>query len=160
MVPLRRTLLVALTGLLLAACTRTALVAVPDERGLAGYRVGMTLVLRADRLLEAPAGTLSPAPPRLVRTASAADGAPGSVADYAAAPSRFPDVIAVVTAGTRLTVTGVERRTWPGLEAWFEVTARIDSGPLAERRVSLDALAARGADGRTPLVDPVEFAGP
>jgi hypothetical protein len=131
---------------------------VPDESAGPGYRAAMILELRQDRLLERPQGTLSGAPPELVRQGMTRPGKPVTIDEYRRSPQEFPEILGVAPAGTRLAVTSIVRRTYPGLEAWYEVTARITTGPYAGRLVSIDRLSAHGADGRTPLVDRTEFA--
>lgn len=130
----------------------------PDEAAGRGYRVGMMLELRSDRMLQEPAGTLSGVPPSLVRGSLRSTGGTGTIDDYRRNRAAFPDILGVVANGTRVVVTHIERRTCPGLEAWFEVKARIATGAFAGQAVSLDRISARGADGRSPPVDPAELA--
>lgn len=142
---------------LVTACGTTTVMSVPDTATARGYRVGMQLELRADRMLEQPTGTLNPAPPNLVREPLRAFPRRVTIEDYRRAPGDFPDIIGVVPAGTRLEVTRIDHRTYPGLEAWYEVRARILSGPYGGRAVALNHVSAHGP-GLIPLVDPEEFA--
>jgi hypothetical protein len=142
---------------LVAACSATPLESVPDERAGRGYRVGMPLALVADRMLENPTGTLSSAPPNLVRESLRITERRVTVEDYRRSRAAFPDILGIVPAGTQLVVTAIERKTNPGLDDWFEVTARFTSGPFHGREVSLDRISAHGADGRSPLIDPAEL---
>jgi hypothetical protein len=145
-------------GLLAVACSTTSLKSVPDSAVGPGYRVGMRLELLADRILERPQGTFNPAPPKLTRQASGATPIDVvRVEDYRRSPGAFPNIIGVLSAGTSLEVTRIERRTYPGLEPWYEVRARVVSGPDAGREVSLDWVSAPGP-GRIPLVDSQELA--
>jgi pectin methylesterase-like acyl-CoA thioesterase len=144
-------------GVLLGGCTSTSTNVVPDEATGRGYRVGMRLELRSDRLLEASAATLASAPPALVRQSLRTPGAPVTIDDVRRSAARYPHIVGIVPSGTRLVVTAIEHRTYVGLEAWFEVTARITAGSFAGRTVSLDAISAHGADGRSPLIDPNEL---
>jgi hypothetical protein len=151
-------LAVAVMAVLAAACAATPIDSVPDEATGRGYRVGMTLELRSDLLLEKPTGTLSGAPPNLVRESLRSAERSVTIDDYRRSRAAFPDIIGIVARGTRVVVTGIERRTYPGLDAWFEVKARIATGAFAGQTVSLDPISAHGADGRSPLVDPAELA--
>lgn len=151
-------LAVAVIAVLTAACAATPIDAVPDEATGRGYRVGMTLELQSDRMLEKPTGTLSGAPPNLVRESLRSTERRVTIDDYRRSHAAFPDIIGIVAKGTRVVVTGIERRTYPGLDAWFEVKARIATGAFAGQAVSLDRISAHGAEGRSPLVDPAELA--
>jgi hypothetical protein len=135
---------------LLAACSTTRIESVPDEGAARGYRVGMTLTLLQDRLLEPP-GLLVPWSHHYLQPTV-------RPADYERDPRAYPKISGVVPAGTTVTVRTIERRTYPGLEAWYEVRAVIDSGAFRGRLVELGWISAHGADGRSPLIDPAELA--
>ena len=141
-----------------AACSATPLTSVPGDSAAPGYHIGMVLELRQERLLQSPQGLFNPAPADLVRHGTATTGGVVSIEEYRNSPQTHREIIGIVPAGTRLVVTSINRRTYPGLEPWYEVTAQFLSGSFADRSVSVDRLSANGTDGRTPLVDVAEFA--
>lgn len=149
-----RALLFVLAAACLASCSGTQLQSLPDTPLGPGYRIGMQLELRAERMLERPPGTLSQGPPNLVREPMSAE--PASLGDFRRNSGAYPNIIGVLPAGTRLEVAAIERRTYPGLEPWYEVRARVIDGLFAGRLVSPDKLSKQGPD-RTLQVDLAEF---
>jgi hypothetical protein len=133
---------VGLIGLVLlaAGCATTGTDVSRDRRFPTDYVVGGVYALKQDRLVERtgtwPATGLVVKPPPQLNVPNA----PRSMAEYRAAPQRWPTVAGVMPAGTRvrvLKIVHVGSLQWVGLEAIAEVSGEVLDGPFRGRKVDL-----------------------
>lgn len=143
---------------LLGGCTSSADLS-RAEALQTDYVPGATYRLLQDRLLEEQGTGLGPGRLAVVRMSIAyAPKHDVTVAAYRAAPRRWPHVLGVLEAGTRIRLVSVERRRYPMLDDWYEVTATIASGAFAGRKVDISRISAGVPDSRLLRIDPLELA--
>jgi len=148
---------IAALGVLLAACTSTSDLS-RAERAATDYVPGAVYVLQHDRYLE-----YQGSPPGVGRPAIVAssviyfrDG-PSSIGEYRAEPARWPRILGVLPAGTRLRFARIERHGYPMLEDWYEACAVVEDGEFRGREVELVRISAGAPDSRMPRIDPQEL---
>ena len=149
--------LVALT-IAIAACSSTDVV--PGGPGGQGtdYVQGAVYSLLNDRYLDTPQGW--PTPPLVVVAwphSYLYGVAPRSMDDYRASPGRWPKILGILPAGTRIRLERVEHRRYPGLEDWYEVTGILESGEFRGREVNLGFISSTVSGTRMPCVNPAEL---
>lgn len=122
------------------------------------YVPGATYRLLQDRLLEEQGDALGLGRLAVVRVSIAyAPKHDVTVATYRAGPRSWPHVLGVLEAGTRLRLVSVRRHSYPGLDDWYEATAKIESGEFAGRKVDISRISASGPDSRLLRTDPLEL---
>jgi len=144
--------------LTIAACSST--VDLSRDGGVAtDYVPGSVYVLLHDRYLEYQGWPTGVGRPVVVASSVTylPGTAPSSIEAYQATPSRWPHIVGVLSAGTRLRLQRIERHSYPMLEDWFEVYAVVEEGEFRGRDVDLTRISARVPDSRMLRVDTHEL---
>ena len=76
---------------------------------------------------------------------------------YRADPGRWPKILGILPAGTRVRLDRIERHRYPGLEDWYEAVGTLQDGPFAGRKVNLGFISASVGDSRMLRVNPAEL---
>jgi hypothetical protein len=143
--------------LLLAACSSTVDLSRAEQEAT-DYVPGTVYVLLHDRYLEYQSWPPGVGRPVIVANSLLyfRDG-PSSVEEFRAEPSRWPRILGVLPAGTRLRFERIERHSYPMLESWYEACGVVEDGEFRGREVELMWISAGVPDSRMLLVDPQEI---
>lgn len=154
-----RLLVFVLVGLLAACAASQPLESVPDREEAPGYRSGMVLRLKHDRLLQAPPGGWTAPRDYLLEDSTVYITEQGSltVEEFRRHPELWPKIRGIVPADALLTVRRLEYRTHFALDDWYEVHAEITSGAFAGREVDLGHISRRFPGDPRLWVDTEEF---
>ncbi len=144
-------------GTLLAACSGTPVLD-PKDTAATDYRPGATYELLRDRFLEHQGWPPGVAPPEIVAQSVAyPQNGPASVAEYRAGPGRWPRIVGVLPAGTRVRLEAVVRHRYPMLEDWYQATGVVLDGEFRGRDVELMRISQGVPGSRMLRVDPAEL---
>lgn len=140
----------------IAACSSTV-VDLGSQGGLGtDYRQGEVYVLLYDRYLDSPPtkrlDVIVPSP-----LSYDYGMAPRSMDEYRSNPGRWPRIVGILPAGTRIRLDRIEHHRYPGLEDWYEITGTIESGEFLGREVDLAFVSSGVAGSRMWRLNPEEL---
>ena len=148
---------VAALCLLITACHSTVELS-RGETEATDYVPGAVYVLLQDRYLESRVWPPGVGLPDVVANSIIyyANG-PSSIDEFRADPSRWPHILGVLTAGTRLRLQRIVHHRYPGLDDWYTASAVVVDGEFGGRDVELLRISAGVPNSRMLRVDPQEL---